>query len=110
METINYRYDTLNRLIEAIYPDGTVICFRYDSAGNRIAAQTFVPGEKLPPVEPLPPLFLPLDLPAAAVVSPPEAPSEPKQKSNLRLILIVLCLISLCACIGFSGLAIWFWL
>lgn len=34
--TILYQYDSLNRLIKATYPDGTVIQYTYDAAGNRL--------------------------------------------------------------------------
>ena len=33
--TVSYQYDPLNRLTEVTYPDGTVITFAYDPAGNR---------------------------------------------------------------------------
>ena len=33
--TISYEYDALDRLIQVSYPDGTVIEYRYDPAGNR---------------------------------------------------------------------------
>lgn len=34
--TITYQYDSLNRLIGVTYPDGTVIQYTYDAAGNRL--------------------------------------------------------------------------
>jgi YD repeat-containing protein len=111
MESIKYRYDALNRLIEATHPDGSIVRYTYDPAGNRTSVQTFAPGEELPPVEPPPaPPPPPPDLPPARPIPPPVAPPEPKQKSNLRMILIVLCLVSLCACLGFAALTAWFWL
>ncbi len=33
--TINYTYDTLGRVLTAYYPDGTLISYTYDDAGNR---------------------------------------------------------------------------
>ena len=33
--TLIYQYDELNRLIQAQYPDGTVIDYSYDVVGNR---------------------------------------------------------------------------
>ena len=35
---VDYRYDALDRLIEARYSDGTVVRYAYDPAGNRTAA------------------------------------------------------------------------
>jgi YD repeat-containing protein len=110
MESIKYRYDALNRLIEATHPDGSVMRYTYDPAGNRTSVQSFAPGEELPPIDPPPaPPPPPPDLPPARPIPTPVAPPEPK-KSNLRTVLIVLCLISLCACVGFAGLTAWFWL
>jgi YD repeat-containing protein len=34
--TITHEYDELNRLIRTIHPDGTVIEYTYDEAGNRL--------------------------------------------------------------------------
>ena len=34
---VQYAYDSLNRLIRTAYPDGTVIVYTYDSAGNRLS-------------------------------------------------------------------------
>jgi YD repeat-containing protein len=34
---ISYSYDALDRLVEARYPDGTVVRYTYDPAGNRTA-------------------------------------------------------------------------
>lgn len=35
-QTINYNYDSLGRLTQVIYPDGILIKYAYDAAGNRI--------------------------------------------------------------------------
>ncbi len=35
-ETVQYLYDALNRLEEVRYPDGTVIQYTFDAAGNRL--------------------------------------------------------------------------
>ena len=33
--TITYTYDALGRLTSASYGDGTIVCYYYDSVGNR---------------------------------------------------------------------------
>lgn len=33
--TITYRYDELGRVIEVDYPDGSIVYYTYDAAGNR---------------------------------------------------------------------------
>lgn len=33
--SVAYRYDPLGRLIEVRYPNGRVVTYRYDAAGNR---------------------------------------------------------------------------
>jgi len=35
--TTTYKYDTLGRVIEVDYPDGSIITYTYDKAGNRTA-------------------------------------------------------------------------
>ena len=35
--TTTYKYDTLGRVIEVDYPDGSIINYTYDKAGNRTA-------------------------------------------------------------------------
>ena len=47
---ITYSYDALNRLVEARYPDGTVVRYSYDPAGNRTAVVAAGPA----PVQPAP--------------------------------------------------------
>jgi len=34
---VNYRYDSLNRLIQVTYPDGSTIDYTYDPSGNRLS-------------------------------------------------------------------------
>lgn len=34
--TTSYTYDSLNRLTQATYPDGSFIAYTYDAAGNRL--------------------------------------------------------------------------
>ncbi len=33
--TTTYKYDTLGRVIEADYPDGSIVTYAYDKNGNR---------------------------------------------------------------------------
>jgi YD repeat-containing protein len=33
--TTTYRYDALGRVVEVDYPDGSVVQYTYDAAGNR---------------------------------------------------------------------------
>jgi YD repeat-containing protein len=42
--TMTYEYDKLNRRTKAIYPDGTVIEYSYDEAGNQKSAITKPPA------------------------------------------------------------------
>ncbi len=35
--TTTYKYDTLGRVIEVDYPDGSIVTYTYDKNGNRIA-------------------------------------------------------------------------
>ena len=35
--TTTYRYDALGRVIEVDYPDGSIVIYTYDKAGNRTA-------------------------------------------------------------------------
>ncbi len=37
--TVTYTYDDLNRLIQEVYSNGTVISYSYDSAGNRVSRE-----------------------------------------------------------------------
>jgi YD repeat-containing protein len=49
--TISYEYDKLNRLKKTTYPDGTVIDYSYDEAGNRTASAATLPdadGDAMP--------------------------------------------------------------
>ncbi len=39
-DTVQYIYDGLNRLEEVRYPDGTIIRYGYDAAGNRLVRQS----------------------------------------------------------------------
>ncbi len=34
--TTSYKYDDLGRVIEVDYPDGSIVTYQYDAAGNRI--------------------------------------------------------------------------
>jgi len=33
--TTQYKYDELGRVVEVDYPDGSIITYKYDAAGNR---------------------------------------------------------------------------
>ena len=33
--TTQYQYDALGRLVEVIFPDGVIVTYAYDQAGNR---------------------------------------------------------------------------
>lgn len=39
-QSTNYTYDSLNRLVQVIYPDSSVMIFSYDESGNRIHLTT----------------------------------------------------------------------
>jgi YD repeat-containing protein len=41
--TAQYTYDSLNRLVQVQYEDGTVIQYTYDAAGNRLVKQVIPP-------------------------------------------------------------------
>jgi len=42
-ETINYTYDTMNRLTGVQYDDGTTIQYTYDKMGNRLSQTVVTP-------------------------------------------------------------------
>ncbi len=44
-EEIEYEYDDLNRVIKAVYPDGTVILYEYDKNGNILHTTILSPEE-----------------------------------------------------------------
>jgi YD repeat-containing protein len=46
-QTVNYYYDDLNRLIRVEYPDGTIIGYGYDEAGNRFEEALVPPATTL---------------------------------------------------------------
>ena len=47
---ISYAYDSLNRLVQAVYSDGTSIRYTYDSGGNRVSQVISNPSIPLPKV------------------------------------------------------------
>jgi len=49
--TITHEYDELNRLIRTIHPDGTIIEYTYDAAGNRLSAIKSNPSADIPTVQ-----------------------------------------------------------
>jgi YD repeat-containing protein len=53
-ENVTYTYDNLNRLTRAQYPDGAVIEYTYDAAGNRLARNLTIQSVNPPPPPPPP--------------------------------------------------------
>ena len=47
---ISYAYDSLNRLVQAVYSDGTSIRYAYDGSGNRVSQVISNPSIPLPKV------------------------------------------------------------
>ncbi len=47
-DSVTYTYDSLNRLVKAVYADGTTIAYSYDSSGNRLALVISNPNGTLP--------------------------------------------------------------
>jgi YD repeat-containing protein len=51
--SVSYVYDELNRLIQAIYDDGTIITYTYDKVGNRLVKDiSFLQEAVSPPSKP----------------------------------------------------------
>lgn len=44
-DTIEYEYDELNRVVEAVYPDGSKVIYSYDENGN-LTGTTVIPPEE----------------------------------------------------------------
>lgn len=42
---VEYEYDELNRIIRAVYPDGTVVTYQYDANGNITDTKIIPPGQ-----------------------------------------------------------------
>jgi CSLREA domain-containing protein len=42
-QSVNYSYDSLNRLTQVVYADGTSITYTYDASGNRLTKTVIVP-------------------------------------------------------------------
>jgi YD repeat-containing protein len=40
--SIRYNYDELGRLVQVAYPDGTIITYTYDPAGNRVSTEVYL--------------------------------------------------------------------
>ena len=43
-ETLQYSYDTIQRLTRVVYGDGTTIDYTYDNAGNRLTKSITLSG------------------------------------------------------------------
>lgn len=39
----SYSYDTLGRIIQVVYADGSVVTYQYDAAGNRTVVSATTP-------------------------------------------------------------------
>jgi len=75
---IQYTYDTLNRLTQVHYDNGTIITYTYDAAGNRLTYQVIAPAN----LSVLPPLSTPQS--AAALPAPTTSEvAGPKVTENL---------------------------
>jgi len=48
--SVTYTYDTLDRVIRAVYTDGTVITYTYDAVGNMLTRSVGTGGASLPTV------------------------------------------------------------
>jgi YD repeat-containing protein len=93
---IVYRYDALNRLVEAIWADGRRETYAYDAAGNRLAVSPAVQSE--PDVNSLAAKAASpaTDAQVRSSVSPPTV----EKKSNRNLIIaIVVIVVLLCCCL-----------
>jgi YD repeat-containing protein len=95
---IVYRYDALDRLVEAMWEDGHRETYTYDAAGNRLAVN---PAAQSEPME----NSLAASAASPAPGSPAPAPAQSlqptvEQKSNRnRMIAIVVIVVLLCFCL-----------